>query len=188
MRMQLGRTKFRKSCILLAKNWVKCFPAKNWIKCFTRKNWSNRWENLDRSRWLPPGDSATSDAPALGEIWLSLQLSKTLCYSTAQLERPVGICGKRNMQDKHELLRNWKRWAMMSSRTQPEWREQETCRTTASVNGFMEEDRGCYQLFTKRQQGGKMEYVEPLPLLMDPFNKTAFKLSILKLETSNSWL
>ena len=26
--MQLGRRKFRKSCILLAKDWIKCFPDK----------------------------------------------------------------------------------------------------------------------------------------------------------------
>ena len=29
MRMQLCKTKFQKSCILLAKNWIKCFPWNN---------------------------------------------------------------------------------------------------------------------------------------------------------------
>ena len=32
MRMQLFRTNFRKSCMLLAKNWIKSFPGKNPVK------------------------------------------------------------------------------------------------------------------------------------------------------------
>ena len=39
--MQLCRTKFQKSCILSAKNWIEYFPE---------KILSNRGENLDRSR------------------------------------------------------------------------------------------------------------------------------------------
>ena len=38
MRRQLCRAKFQESCILLAKNWIDCFPGKK------------RWERLDRSQ------------------------------------------------------------------------------------------------------------------------------------------
>ena len=44
MRIQLCRTKFRKSCILLAKNWMTCFPGENPVKNLTK-----RGEKLDRS-------------------------------------------------------------------------------------------------------------------------------------------
>ena len=44
MRMQLCRTKFWKSSILLAKNWIKCFPGKNQV--MERKIW------IDHSQWI----------------------------------------------------------------------------------------------------------------------------------------
>ena len=43
MRMQLCRTNFRKSCILLAKNWIECFPEKNQVKL---------WPNLEGKIWI----------------------------------------------------------------------------------------------------------------------------------------
>ena len=43
MRMQLFRKIFRKSCILLAQNWIKCFPGKNLVKS-RKKIWIDQVE------------------------------------------------------------------------------------------------------------------------------------------------
>ena len=50
MRMELCRTKFRKSCILLAKNWIECFPEKNQVKLrpnFEGKIWIDCMEAVE---------------------------------------------------------------------------------------------------------------------------------------------
>ena len=56
MGMQFCRTKFRKSCILLAKNCKKCFRGKNPVKS-TLRIWTDHFRT--HLRWLGARDDST---------------------------------------------------------------------------------------------------------------------------------
>ena len=93
MRMQLCRTKFRKSCILLAKNWIKCFPGDNPVKS-RRKSWKISCCPADSGRGVRLPDSGrllqTANRPAKADPGVGIRPPRLELRFSSGLHPEIG--------------------------------------------------------------------------------------------------